>query len=326
MDETSVLEASTEVLIWLETSDDMISVTDEASEAEASVKVSRLELDTKVEDGMRVSLCEVEDTKDAMLEAIEEDSKTDVLSTLADEAADDDTKVEEATKEMLNDTIVDDSGVCEDAKDEDESTTVELATELDTNELSSVDEARLETIVEDGMLLLGTTEVDTSEDATLEEAREAVWLSVLELGRTDDWRLEATVDETNGDVWDSTMLEEAIEEMTDDDSTTLLEARVVKATTELLTELSLIMMLDEIPDDMLSETDADVELTILLAMLEVGTTLEDGRRVADWTEDDEMAELNSEDMTLAKLEDGRMDETMLLDMTDDERTTDDVSD
>lgn len=178
---------------------------------------------------------------------------------------------------------------------------------------------------DDTTLLLGITELDTNDDTTLEETSEAVWLSVLVLGRTDDWTLEATVDETNNEVWDSTMLEEAIEEITDDDSTTLLEARVVEATTELLTELSL-MMLDEIPDDTLSETDADVELTILLAKLEVGTTLEDGITVADWTEDDEMTELNSEDMTLAKLEDGRMDDTMLLDMTDDERTTDGVSD
>jgi hypothetical protein len=94
------------------------------------------------------------------------------------------------------------------------------------------------------------------------------------------------------------MVLEAIEEIADD-SITLLETRaVVEATTELLTMVSLIMLLDEIPDDTLSVTDAIVELTMLLSITEV-ETLDDRRAVTDGTEDVEATELNTEDAMLA---------------------------
>jgi hypothetical protein len=131
------------------------------------IEVSRLELDTTVEDGMRVSLWVVDDTKEVWLardEATEEVSTMDEL-TLADETSDDDSRVEEATVDTLDDTIVDDSSICEEAKVEDERTNVGLARLLDTKELSSVDEARLETKVDDGTTVwLRTT--DDSDDIT----------------------------------------------------------------------------------------------------------------------------------------------------------------
>lgn len=213
--------------------------------------------------------------------------------------------------------------VSETAEDTEDTMLLAMIDEDSTIEVSEIVEAR-----DDSTLLLGTIDVDTSGEVstTLDVAMEDIWDSVLVLGRTDDCTLELTVDEINADVWDSIMLLEAIEEITDDDSIILPETRaVVEATAELLTMVSLITLLDEIPDDTLSEIDADVELTILLSINEVETTLDDRRTVTDGTEDDETTELSSEDVTLAKLVDGSMDEIMLLDTTDDDRTTDDVS-
>lgn len=123
-----------------ETANEVLSTTT----VDDCTEVSMLELDIKVDDGKTVSLWEI-DTREvwlAMLGATEDDSKTDEMR-LVDETRDRDSTVEETIDEMLDITIVEDSSVCEDAKVEDESTIVELARELDTKELSSVDDARL---------------------------------------------------------------------------------------------------------------------------------------------------------------------------------------
>ncbi|KUJ19668.1 uncharacterized protein LY89DRAFT_779589 [Mollisia scopiformis] len=142
--------------------------------------------------------------------AIEDDSTNEILSvTVTDEAIDEGTILVETAKEVLSANV--DDGITDDdtklvlttTEDDGTSDVSEMIEETEVSEtiedtedtmlLAMIDEDSIIEVSEivdtrdDTTLLLGTTDVDKSDEVstTLVEAMEDIWLSTLVLGRTD---------------------------------------------------------------------------------------------------------------------------------------------